>query len=204
MIHQVQGARHAKAMKVASSGKDIVGQQPWSVLDGVSPLTPALIRCHVVSVTPELAPVWATLIHWPLSQLLWHFRIIADPDHWAEWDRTGAVGWRESRTAGDTGSVGSWASLGGQCQWEGGPGDITRMWSGAPSPITMPPPPPAPPPPPPAPGAPGQSPGPPPGFKLVPGLGDALHEMKRKLTGLEETPAASEGIRHYNILMQIL
>ena len=53
-------------------------------------------------------------------------------------------------------------------------------------------PPPAPPPPPPAP-APGQSPGAPPGFKIVPGLGDALHEMKKKLTGAEETPAAAEG-----------
>ena len=56
-------------------------------------------------------------------------------------------------------------------------------------------PPPAPPPPPP----PGPGPGGPPlagspaTFKKVPLLGDALHEMKKKLTGFEETPAASEG-----------
>ena len=52
-------------------------------------------------------------------------------------------------------------------------------------------PPPAPPPPPPAP-PPGLGPrdGP---VKIVPLLGDALHEMKKKLTGFEETPAASEG-----------
>ena len=52
-------------------------------------------------------------------------------------------------------------------------------------------PPPAPPPPPPAP-PPGLGPrdGP---VKIVPLLGDALHEMKMKLTGFEETPAASEG-----------
>ena len=56
-------------------------------------------------------------------------------------------------------------------------------------------PPPAPPPPPPAP-PPGLGPrdGP---VKIVPLLGDALHEMKKKLTGFEETPAASEG-EHYD------
>ena len=33
--------------------------------------------------------------------------------------------------------------------------------------------------------------------KIVPLLGDALHEMKKKLTGFEETPAASEGEEFY-------
>ena len=56
-------------------------------------------------------------------------------------------------------------------------------------------PPPAPPPPPPPGPGPGAAPlaGSPATFKKVPLLGDALHEMKRKLTGFEETPAASEG-----------
>ena len=57
-------------------------------------------------------------------------------------------------------------------------------------------PPPAPPPPPPAPApppGPGSVAGTPSGFKIVPGLGEALHQMKRKLTGQEETPAAAEG-----------
>ena len=58
----------------------------------------------------------------------------------------------------------------------------------------MPPPAPPPPPPPgPGPGVVTAGPGPPAGFKQVPLLGDALHEMKKKLTGFEETPAASEG-----------
>ena len=59
-------------------------------------------------------------------------------------------------------------------------------------------PPPAPPPPPPAP-PPGLGPrdGP---VKIVPLLGDALHEMKKKLTGLEETPAASEGDEYFLII----
>eukprot|EP00092_Neocalanus_flemingeri_P012070 GFUD01013013.1.p1 GENE.GFUD01013013.1~~GFUD01013013.1.p1 ORF type:complete len:1302 (+),score=446.81 GFUD01013013.1:135-4040(+) len=59
--------------------------------------------------------------------------------------------------------------------------------------------PPPPPPPPPGNGC-GPPPPPPPGapcltgsFKIVPGLGDALHEMKRKISGLEETPACAEG-----------
>jgi len=63
-------------------------------------------------------------------------------------------------------------------------------------------PPPAPPPPPPPPPGNGCGPPPPPppggpsltgGFKIVPGLGDALHEMKRRISGLEETPACAEG-----------
>ena len=58
-----------------------------------------------------------------------------------------------------------------------------------------------PPPPPPLPGS-GPAPPPPPppsgfnstaGFKIVPGLGDALHEMKRRISGVEETPACAEG-----------
>jgi len=58
-----------------------------------------------------------------------------------------------------------------------------------------------PPPPPPPPGN-GYGPPPPPppggssltgGFKIVPGLGNALHEMKRKISGVEETPACAEG-----------
>jgi len=60
---------------------------------------------------------------------------------------------------------------------------------------------PPPPPPPPLPGAGGGPPPPPPpggpsltqGFKIVPGLGDALHEMKRRISGVEETPACAEG-----------
>ena len=59
----------------------------------------------------------------------------------------------------------------------------------------MPPPAPPPPPPPPAPPPGPSGAGPPAGFKIVPGLGDALHEMKRKLTGHEETPAAAEGLQ---------
>ena len=55
-------------------------------------------------------------------------------------------------------------------------------------------PPPAPPPPPPAPPPGGPRDGP---VKIVPLLGDALHEMKKKLTGFEETPAASEGEDYY-------
>ena len=60
----------------------------------------------------------------------------------------------------------------------------------------MPPPPPAPPPPPPPAPGPGAGAGAAPAaaFKTVPLLGDALHEMKKKLTGFEETPAAAEGI----------
>jgi len=59
-----------------------------------------------------------------------------------------------------------------------------------------------PPPPPPLPGS-GPAPPPPPppsginstaGFKIVPGLGDALHEMKRRISGVEETPACAEGV----------
>jgi len=61
---------------------------------------------------------------------------------------------------------------------------------------------PPPPPPPPLPGVGGGPPPPPPpggpsltqGFKIVPGLGDALHEMKRRISGVEETPACAEGI----------
>jgi len=61
----------------------------------------------------------------------------------------------------------------------------------------MPPPPPAPP----MPRSGGGPPPPPPpgglsitsGFKIVPGLGDALHEMKRRISGVEETPACAEG-----------
>jgi len=61
---------------------------------------------------------------------------------------------------------------------------------------------PPPPPPPPPPGSGGGPPPPPPpggpslmhGFKLVPGLGDALHEMKRRISGVEETPACAEGV----------
>ena len=60
---------------------------------------------------------------------------------------------------------------------------------------------PPPPPPPPMPGNGGGPPPPPPpgglantsGFKIVPGLGDALHEMKRRISGVEETPACAEG-----------
>ena len=60
---------------------------------------------------------------------------------------------------------------------------------------------PPPPPPPPLPGSGGGPPPPPPpggpsltqGFKIVPGLGDALHEMKRRISGVEETPACAEG-----------
>ena len=61
---------------------------------------------------------------------------------------------------------------------------------------TMPPPPPAPPPPPPPAPGPGAGAGAAPAaaLKTVPLLGDALHEMKKKLTGFEETPAAAEGI----------
>ena len=59
---------------------------------------------------------------------------------------------------------------------------------------TMPPPPPAPPPPPPPAPGPGAGAAPAAAFKTVPLLGDALHEMKKKLTGFEETPAAAEGI----------
>ena len=58
-----------------------------------------------------------------------------------------------------------------------------------------------PPPPPPPPGA-GPAPPPPPppgglganrGFKIVPGLGDALHDAMKKISGVEEIAPAAEG-----------
>jgi len=54
----------------------------------------------------------------------------------------------------------------------------------------------APPPPPPPPGAPTPPPlpGASQGFKIVPGLGDALHEAMRKISGVEEIAPAAEGV----------
>ena len=48
------------------------------------------------------------------------------------------------------------------------------------------------PPPPPPPGGPG-GPGANRGFKIVPGLGDALHDAMKKISGVEEIAPAAEG-----------
>ena len=65
----------------------------------------------------------------------------------------------------------------------------------------MPPPPPPPPPgggmapaPPPPPSGPQGMPG---AFKIVPGLGDALHEAMKKISGVEEIAPAAEGLKQF-------
>ena len=35
-------------------------------------------------------------------------------------------------------------------------------------------------------------------FKIVPGLGDALHEAMRKISGVEEIAPAAEGLKIYS------
>ena len=73
------------------------------------------------------------------------------------------------------------------------PCPLSKLWH-----LIMPPPPPPPPPgggmapaPPPPPGGPQGMPG---AFKIVPGLGDALHEAMRKISGVEEIAPAAEGL----------